>query len=217
MKFIWIFLTTLISISCSTNENKSSNEFVKREFKLIDLKSEKPFALIKLLVPVKYDTFLMWTNMSDCTCCHLRMYRFTNSKGCLLRETGFLPSASCQDSVDMLTLSHQCKNGKYEDINMRELSERIKDSDIDYEKPGNPPIIWKVKEVKSINGWKFQISESFSFKCNYDLPREAIHASTVINNTWVNFIFECNQINCIDFLSVSYQMLNSIQIDTTLQ
>lgn len=127
MKYIWIILKFLLFISCSNNERFNSNGYIKREFKLLDLETEKPFAIIKLLVPSKYDTLLMWTNMSDCTCCHLRMYRFTNSKGCLLQESGFLPSASCQDSVDMLTFYHKCGGHHpcYKDINMVEFNEEL--------------------------------------------------------------------------------------------
>ena len=62
--------------------------------------------LIKLTVPIRYDTFMQWTQYSDCGSCGTERYRFQVKTAPVFLESGFFWD-HLEDSVDQLTIIHQ--------------------------------------------------------------------------------------------------------------
>jgi len=69
-------------ISCKNQERIKPEGFVERTVFLEDDYPDTPFCKVNLFIPPEFDTLLKWVDYSDCTCCDLKKYRFTSSKGC---------------------------------------------------------------------------------------------------------------------------------------
>jgi len=221
MKFISIVFILQLIISCTNKELVNSGLYIKREFKLMDRQTDEPFAVVKLLLPQKYDTLSIWDNYGSDDGCGPRNYRYTNSRSCRIKNNGTLNYDGCRDSIDEIKIMHSCRIKDYciyVNLNMNDLNEKISHSMRRAEYTGNPPlVIWKVKTLKLINGRKFQVTEDRTYGCDHNFPSESIFASTVINNTWIYFSITCNQENCENFSAGANQILNSLEIVTNLK
>ncbi|MFD2720106.1 hypothetical protein ACFST9_15390 [Hymenobacter monticola] len=145
-------------------------------------------------------------------------YRFTNSKGCLLQESGFFKREGeyCKDTLDRLTI--ETSLGFDDEMTLANL-----DGTIHYWEEhtkvigGNPPI-WKAKRLQVINGRTFGILESFGPGKLIDKPYEQLSAKVKFRQggkPWeVVFNFECKQRNCRDFVENANKILRSVRIDT---
>ena len=59
----------------------------------------------KVTIPNRYDTFLIWTQHSDCSSCGTERYRFQRKKLPIFLESGFY-WYDLKDSIDQLTIIH---------------------------------------------------------------------------------------------------------------
>ena len=106
MRVLAVTLLLLVS-ACSRDDNKVPTGFVKRTFSFTNGEYKySPMCRVSLYVLEKYDTLLTWVDRSDNASSHKPKYRFTSSKGCLLKESGFfhIKGGYCEDSLDRLTV-----------------------------------------------------------------------------------------------------------------
>jgi hypothetical protein len=103
-----LLLILVVALSCHRGRMEKPEQFDSKEFVLKDLYRDTPFARVLIYVPAELDTLLVWVDDSDCPCCEQKKYRFTNAKGCLFQESGFMYRDQCLDSIRRLTIVHQC-------------------------------------------------------------------------------------------------------------
>lgn len=199
-------------ISCKNQERIKPEGFVERTVFLEDDYPDTPFCTVNLFIPPEFDTLLKWVDYSDCTCCDLKKYRFTSSKGCLIQESGFLKVHFCRDSFTRLTIENGCVgrdetvidtaflNNIYKYVNM-------KNSEMGFSNPE-----WQAQEIKYINRIPFAILHYSCQEWYTEKPFELIMAMTVFRNTVIVFRLECCQPDCTDFSTNAYQILQSIHI-----
>lgn len=209
--FFVIILSLLLSYACKeiNKEKVMPENFVAKTVWLHDLYQDTSFCKVNLWVPAEFDTLLQWVDWSDCTCCDEKKYRFTNSDGCLIKESGFFKTSFCKDSFYRLTISNQCAG---EDLFTMDtiLLNKI------YERKNNDVLLnpqWKNKEIKYINERPYIILHYFGQDYYAGKPFEQIIAITQFNKTSISFRWECCQPECPDFSKKAYQTLESIKIE----
>lgn len=199
---------------CGPGKKVKPEDFIEREIVLRDHRKNDAFAKVNLYIPTEFDTLLTWNHSSDCACCGVQKYRLTNSKSCLLQETGFFSLPICKDSIDRLTIEHQCFGRFKMKLDSAWLNDQVKSMEQKNKDAGYPAVIWQGKKLENIHGNDFLILKYISQTYFSDKPFQQIEASTVFHNTWINFSFECLQNDCPGFSEKAYKMLNSIQLDT---
>lgn len=196
----------------TTNEKRIPENFVEKNITLYHLYADTSFCEVTLYVPAELDTLLTWIDESDCTCCDVKKYRLTASNGCLIQESGFFKNEYCTDSFQRLTILHQCLGENKDLIDTTLLNVGITNVNNDH-RDIYPNPIWINQELKNINGQPFVILHYFGQDYYCKKPFESITAITVINNTYIEFEWECAPHNdSADFSKKAYQTLESIRI-----
>ena len=176
---------------------------------------------ITLVIPAQYDTLLTWIDRSDAG--GTPKYRFTNSKGCLIQESGFFKREDgyCKDSIDRMTI----ETGQSFDLGLDTLNlERISRSEREYYQTRHQrnPVwkapAWRSRSREKINGRTFVIKEFYGSSEFVEEPYKQLVAVTEFRqgpSLWyARFRFECKQKDCRNFAKNAYTVLNSVRIDT---
>ena len=176
---------------------------------------------VGLVVPEQYDTLLAWMDWSDIG--GTPKYRFTNSKGCLIQESGFFKREDgyCKDSIDRMTI----ETGQSFGLGLDTLNlERIPRSEREYYQTRHQrnPVwkapAWRSRSREKINGRTFVIKEFYGSSNFIEEPYEQLIAITEFKqgpSLWyARLRFECKQKDCRNFAKSAYTVLNSVRIDT---
>ena len=214
MKIRISILLIFIFIGCRNEERIKPLNFIEKDIILQDKYTKKIFSKVNLFIPIEFDTLLIWTDASDCGCCDVDKYRLTNSKNCLITESGFFKHDFCKDSIERLTIEHQCAGIDSFKLDTTILNKFVEKINAYNDYFPMPKTDWKAKKIGKINGKDFIIIDFFGQNEYSKKPYAQIIASTISKKTWVTFRFECNQNDCSNFSKKAYQILNSIQIDT---
>ncbi len=214
MKILFLIFSILTCLGCYKKERIKPLNFVEKEIILQDSFSKKKLCKMNLFIPIEYDTLLKWRDASDCGCCFTDKYRLTNSKSCLIKESGFLKIKYCKDSIDRLTIEHQCIGEDTFKLDTTFLNEYIIGRGDMAKSFRFPQDEWRANKIKNINGKEFIILDYFGQDIFLDKPYEQILAMTISKKTLITFRFQCYQNDCINFPKKAYQILNSVQIDT---
>lgn len=219
MRVLIPVLSLAILVGCSADKQQLPAGFVKRTVTLVKRPYvPSPTGTITLNVPVKYDTLLVWLDVSDNQMSHKPKYRFTSSKGCLLQESGFFKweGTYCQDSLDRLTIETQMNYGSEETLEA--VERRIRNQDERNKAVGAVPTVWKSKKLATINGRIFSIVEFFGVGSLVAEPYRQIVATTTLRQAdrgWeVRFQFDCKRKQCANFARDVYTTIQSIRIDS---
>jgi hypothetical protein len=204
----------MVFMHCEPGKRIRPDGFVEHEIVLRDHRENDAFANVNLYIPAEFDTLLTWYHSSDCACCGIQKYRLTNSKSCLLQETGFFSLPNCKDSVDRLTIEHQCVGRSKMKMDRAWVHDQTSSMERKNNDIGYPPIVWNNNKLEKIHGNEFWIQDYIGQEPYSDRPFKQIVASTIFHDTWIGFRFECLQDDCSGFSEKAYQMLNSIQLDT---
>jgi hypothetical protein len=178
-----------------------------------------PHGRITLHIPVRFDTLLTWVDKSDNQMSDRPKYRFTNSQGCLIQETGFFKRADgyCKDTLDRLTIETEQMPFTYYNESL-DLNAVVKQSKYVDSVMQNAPPVWRTARKEGINGRTFIILEFNSTGAWINKPYEQINAHTEFRQGrgyWhTTFRFECKQKNCQEFAENVYATLHSVRIDT---
>ncbi|MCI1186007.1 hypothetical protein MON38_01145 [Hymenobacter sp. DH14] len=178
-----------------------------------------PHCVLKLIVPTEYDTLLTWIDRSDNIGSDIAKYRFTNSKGCLIRESGFFKKEDgfCKDTLDRLTIAAQqiYGDGLWTVEGLDEIARKIDKRDSIICKTKS---LWREKKIERINGLQFVISSRRGPGHLFCEPYEQLGARTEFvqgGKRWnLSFAFECKNKDSRNFRKRAYTILQSIQIDT---
>ena len=205
--------------ACSTNKPEVPAGFVKRTVNLINRKYvPAPEGRVTLLVPNRYDTLLVWVDLSDSQGSHIPKYRFVNSKACLLQESGFFKREGtyCKDTLDRLTI--ETRLGFNEDIKLTDLKRQIAEQDYAFKIMGRIATVWKARKIEVINGRTFGIVESFGSGPLVMEPYNQVVASTEFGQgrqRWELVLrFECKNKDCKRFAMAANTILHSVRVDT---
>ena len=215
-------ISLLVFASCSKREPENPVGFTQRR---VIFKEDKyhpfPACAITLLVPVEYDTLLKWVDWSDNSASDISKYRFTNSRGCLIQESGFFKKADgfCKDTLDRLTIYPQQIYGDGE-WTMKSLNETAFQTDKRDSIICKTKSLWRLKKIEKINERQFVIISRRGpgyFFCD---PYEQLSAGTNFRyrnkQCHISFVFECKNKNNRDFEKRAYTVLKSIKIDTLI-
>ncbi|TGE29223.1 hypothetical protein [Hymenobacter metallicola] len=176
-----------------------------------------PQGRLTLFVPQRYDTLLTWVDQADTPMGDKLKYRFTNTGGCLLQESGFKRQGRyCQDTLDQLTVEVRASNRAEQtlaaverEIRHRQEAERA---------AGIAATVWKSKKLAVIHGRTFSVVESFGGSTLVPTPYEQLTAVTIVagqrQNWEVALHFECKQPDCRKFAEQAYTTLQSVVLDT---
>ncbi len=214
MKLLFPILLMLIYISCKNAERIKPVNFIEKNVVLEDIYSKKVWNNINMFIPREYDTLLVWRDASDCSCCHIHKYRLTNSKSCLIKESGFVKSRYCKDSIDRLTIEYQCIGKDTYTLDTAFLHRYVNNIGDLLNPARYRQNKWKGHKIQNINGQKFIVLDFSEQDISLNRPYEQILAMTISKNTLLRFRFECYQNNCSNFSKKAHEILNSIQIDT---
>jgi hypothetical protein len=212
--------------ACSRAEEEIPVGFKKQQFDFKDIDGGRFYlhGHVQLFVPAKYDTLLIWNDRSDAG--GMPKYRFTNSKGCLLQESGFLkPEGTyCTDTLDRLTIETQQSFGLGLDtVSLERMAYMSEAEKRHHEMMHRVYPAWKapiLKEMKRerINGRTFVIKQFYGSWKLVPEPYKHLTAVTELKqgpSLWVTaFHFECKQQDCHDFAKNAYTVLQSVKIDT---
>ncbi len=202
----------LLLVGCKAERVKPEN-FVERKITLVDSSSQKEMCRVALFAPIKFDTLLAWLDLSDFG--YVQKCRLTNSKSCLIKESGFLYTDFCRDSIRRMTIEYVATKDwekvKIDSLLLNRRFEKIMNNSNDCR---YPVPIWHHRKIERIWGNDFAVWDYACQTYYSEKPFRQIEATTVTNKCWINFRFECSQDDCSDFPETAYQILNSIQIDT---
>lgn len=187
-------------------------------FKCMDIPLQNQLGLISMLIPVEFDTFFTWKNVSDCgACCDLMMYRFADKDYSLLQETGMFPT-QIPDSLLQFTISH--KAGKKCDkdwritLNTRDSLVSVLEAQDAENFVGGEPIYWLRREFLSIDKHAFVIlgyrSKHLHGYASSGIPT-VVEAITIIDNQILQLTFECTGSDCTKFVAKIDKSLRSIR------
>lgn len=205
------FYLALAFVSCSENPPSLPRGFVERTLCLTDSFSRKNLAQIQLVVPVEFDTLLSWIDWNDAG--GEQKYRFVNSKGCLIQESGFFKSSYCRDSIQRLTIEHQLGSVEAGFAIDTSLINRVGKKLESKSDLFGAPLKWKNKGIQKINSCDYAVFHYIG--ANYfanDI--EIFEAITLVESGYIAFRLECAGFDCSDFSRKAWQTLASIQIDT---
>ena len=177
--------------------------------------SQFPRGEVALLVPEEFDTLMTWLDASDTPQGHRFKYRFTSSKGCLVKESGWMrPGTYCPDSFARLTLEAQQSSGPADSL--EGVDKTIRAGDARNRAAGVVATVWKVKKQAVFHGRTFAVVESFGTGTFSAEPYEQLTAVTTLaqgNMYWdLTFRFECKQPDCRGFADQAYAVLRSARL-----
>lgn len=207
------FCLTLAFASCSETPPPLPQGFSERSLCLKDSSSGKNLGLVRLAIPPEFDTLLTWIDWSDAG--GEQKYRFVNSRGCLIKESGFFKTKYCHDSIRRFTIEHQFHSSPIGiSLDTTLVSRIVRKVESVSDLFGNP-VRWKTKGIQKINGNDFGVFHYIGADYFTD-EMEAIFAITLVGNDYIEFRWECaSNRNSITFIREAQQTLASIQIDTT--
>jgi len=102
MRIALIILSVLTITSCTSKVVKDSTHANSRDTTIL---LKDALGQLKLTIPNRYDTFLVWTQRSDCGSCGTERYRFQRKRLPIFKESGFY-WYDLKDSIDQLTIIH---------------------------------------------------------------------------------------------------------------
>lgn len=110
-------LIFLVSIAACNSKTPLVDHLLNARDTTIILKDS--LGSLKISFPDRYDTFMRWTQYSDCGSCGTERYRFQSRKMPIFLESGFFWD-HLKDSVDQLTVIHQ-QRLQYRDSSNRDF------------------------------------------------------------------------------------------------
>jgi hypothetical protein len=203
-------------ITCQSERPELPADFHQHTVILAQTYPPEQFAVVTIFLPPSYDTLLQWVDRSDCGgCCNVVKYRFTNSRSCLLQESGFLKSRFCPDTfaINQLTIQHQdldCGTVPIDTALLRAALEAQSREDEIFKFAAQ----WKRREIRRIGGYDFLLEELTAYSKRLDRPTHQLSAMTFVTGACVSFIWECEPDDFAGPMDDAYAMLYSIRIDT---
>jgi hypothetical protein len=144
---------------------------------------------IRITVPIRYDTFLVWTQHSDCSKCGNEKYRFQPKSLPIFQESGWYWHDR-KDSIDQFTIEHPqyiVINDSFPADAIKMLHGRM------LEEAKSDPLMYKDKfhldTVENINGKLFSIITSESYDDSTKLYSKSVWGTTLIKGNSVKFKF----------------------------
>ncbi|HNR17453.1 MAG TPA: hypothetical protein PKG90_12360 [Chitinophagaceae bacterium] len=159
MRFLTVFIWILLFATCTSN-GPATEFLANTRDTTISLKDS--LGNLKITIPDRYDTFLKWTQYSDCGSCGTERYRFQPKRLPIFLESGFFWD-DLKDSIDQVTVIHRQRiiySDSSDNDFMKSLHPKlVTDARID-------PLIYKNKHVfdtlQLINGkWTSLITSDY--------------------------------------------------------
>lgn len=211
-RLIMIFVLSFFTLSC---KNKSNN-LIPVGFKQVTFKLMDTIGKITMNIPSRYDTFMEWTDHSDCTCCEFEKYRFQSKTNPIYLESGFVYRLEPKDSIDMITISHSmCLYNHYKLKSLRfsefnTLHQDRKKQDLDNLK--DQGLISDT--VLNINSQFYSVFIFIRFDTINLQTTKIFEANTMFNNNWItiknNLLTNKKDSVNITFIENAKMMLASI-------
>lgn len=185
---LFVFILTLLLAAC---HNTSTQTIVAKPLNSKDtiITLKDTLGNITITVPNRYDTFLVWTQHSDCSRCGNEKYRFQPKSLPIFQESGWFWH-DLKDSIDQLTIEHPqyiviTDSFPLDAIKM--LHGRM------LEEAKSDPLMYKDKfhldTIENINGRQFSIISSENFDDSTKLYSKAVWGTTLIRGNTVKFKF----------------------------
>lgn len=107
MKYITFLLVVLFYTSCNDIKLTKNSIASPENSKNVTVKLIDSLGYVTCSIPNRYDTFLYWTNWSDCgKPCAKEQYRFQPKYLRITKETGFIWLGEPKDSIERFTIVH---------------------------------------------------------------------------------------------------------------
>lgn len=184
--FISIMLVTLAACKYSDTKTVVAKPLNSRDTTII-LKDR--LGKITISVPDRYDTFLIWTQFSDCSSCGNEKYRFQPKLFPIFQESGWYWH-NRKDSIDQITIEHPqyiVINDSISPDAIKMLHSRL------LEESKSDPIMGKDKfildTIEIINGKLFSVISSENYDDSSKLYSKAVLGTTLIHGNPVKFKF----------------------------
>jgi hypothetical protein len=185
---LFVFILTLLLAACN---NTSTHTVITKPLNSKDttITLKNTLGEITITVPNRYDTFLVWTQHSDCSRCGNEKYRFQPKGLPIFKESGFY-WYDRKDSVDQFTIEHP----QYITINdslpvnaINILHARM------LEEANSDPLMYKDKfhldTIKNINGMMFSIIISENYDDSTKIYSKTLWGTILIKGNKVRFKF----------------------------
>lgn len=170
--------------------------------------------MVNLWILEQFDLMQNWTDASDCSCCEMYKYRFTNAKYCQIKESGFFKIAYCKDNFKRITIEHSCFGDFPKPMDAQFMNDWADSEQSRTHDAFRTDLTFYTKEIRNINGRDFILLDYFGPDLYSDKPLEQIFAATSVKNTYLFFHFDCNSPDCAGFSKMADTVIASIRIDT---
>jgi hypothetical protein len=144
---------------------------------------------ISITIPHRYDTFVVWTQHSDCSRCGNEKYRFQPKSLPIYKESGWYWHDR-KDSIEQFTIEHPqyiIINDSFPVNAIEMLHGRM------LEEAKSDPLMYKDKfhldTIENINGRRFSIITSENYEYSTKLYSKAVWGTTLIKGNNVKFKF----------------------------
>ncbi|PWU04298.1 MAG: hypothetical protein C5B52_01690 [Bacteroidetes bacterium] len=170
--------------------------------------------LIHLRIPIKFDTFLVWTRYSDCYSCGEEKYRFQIRKNPIFLESGWYWKGDPKDSIDELSIKHTVGVIIKDTISDSRMLELHLLHMANYkEDPSLIPIIWDT--VQMINKKWYSIASIKQYDEKLRIYSKILIAVTMSRGNEIEFKFrkasKFNDSSMVNFVPASIQCLSSVE------
>lgn len=184
--FLFHLLTCQIIMGCNS---QIPGGYVQKELIFTNHfhNDSSAFAKVSFKIPYSFDSFFIWEDDSDVG--STKKYRFTNSLHCLVRESGFIYTEQCLDSINRFTIEHY-----YRGANSRQIDSAFLNSYSDwFIKMHTEAFLAAPKRFSShlqtINDKTFLLLE-YEESNHSRRNQSAILAITAVANTLIYFRYE---------------------------
>lgn len=184
-----IFLFSLLSWQIVTGcHSRIPGDYVQKELILTNHfhNDSSVFAKVSFKIHCSFDSLFIWEDDSDVG--STKKYRFTNSLHCLVRESGFIYTEQCTDSINRFTTEHY-----YRGSNSRQIDSTFLNSYSDWFIKGHTEAFLVAPKrfssfILTINNRTFILLEYESNPSRWNL--NTILALTDVANTLIYFRYE---------------------------
>lgn len=202
-KLSWLPLF-IIAVGCINSDTINEKREIPLGFKSQRISLDNNLGNIQLFVPNDLDTFYSWIRYSDYSCGHKQMYRFSDRRFQLIKESGWIFNEKI-DSLKQITVSHALKSHckeRFASARSKKFEENLK-----YQFGSDS----SRKEIKNINGRDFYI-------LTFTMESEArniknVTAITIIDSIRVDINFNCYAKDCKEFTNRINKSIESITIE----
>ncbi len=217
-KIYILLLLSLYIFSCTTPDKKGSDEnnidlraYTKRTVKLLN-----NVGTLNIYLPKELDSLTSYIYYSDYRCGHKQIFEFSNRKGTILHQDGYVP----RQRIDS-TFYFKCEQYLYPNCNTKNSkidSNILKNAKSYLFETRGYPIPFRGELLKIHNRdfavWEYWYKGRWQLK-DTTIPTCEVHAETVVRGNWLTMYFECTKKDTAGFMNKALTSLKTIEFDTT--